>query len=238
MNDLLQTANSNQKMSSREIAELTGKQHKHVIRDIEILNDSYENLGLPKVGLTSYTDNWNRQQKEYLLTRMQCFDLMTGYSIELRIKVNRRWEKLERKDLQPLSHEQMVQKVLQENNKRIKALEANVEADKPKVTFADAVSSDSSCIDVETFAKYLNDHKHTTMGRNSLMKWFRKNSYLTLNNLPYQSVLNKGLMDVKEATYPHPKTNKPVPYGKVLITGKGQIYFANKFVNVLMPTIF
>ena len=39
--------------------------------------DNYERLGMPKIGPTSYTDKFNREQKEYLLTKIQTFDLIT-----------------------------------------------------------------------------------------------------------------------------------------------------------------
>jgi hypothetical protein len=91
--------NSNSpKMSSREIAEITGKQHKNVIRDCDRLNDSYEKLGLLKIeqGYYTHENTGNQQHRECLLTKIQTMDLMTGYNIELRIKVNRRWEELEK----------------------------------------------------------------------------------------------------------------------------------------------
>ena len=90
-------------MSSREIARLTSKQHKHIIVDCEKLNESYDNLGEPKIRLSFYNvaNQGNKQYKQYLLTRIQCFDLITGYDTELRIKVNRRWEELEKQQVQP-----------------------------------------------------------------------------------------------------------------------------------------
>lgn len=84
------------RMSSREIAELTGKRHDNVVRDIDKLNKSYENGGLLKVEEGYYTlpNTGNQQHREYRLTKIQTLDLMTGYNIDLRIKVNRRWEEL------------------------------------------------------------------------------------------------------------------------------------------------
>ena len=83
-------------MSSREIATLCEKRHDHVCRDIEILNQSYEKLGLPKIGDTLYTNEQNGQKyREYLLTKEQSIDLVTGYNRELRIAINRRWQELE-----------------------------------------------------------------------------------------------------------------------------------------------
>ena len=88
-----------QTMSSFEIAKLTDKRHDHVMRDIRELNKEYENLHLPKIGLmfkiTELPNGASRKDPYFELTRMQTFDLLTGYSMGLRIKVNRRWEELE-----------------------------------------------------------------------------------------------------------------------------------------------
>ena len=82
-------------MSSREIADLTGKEHKNVLVDIEKLIVHYEDMRLAEISADLYKDSYGRDQKCYQLSRMQTFDLMTGYDTKLRIKVNRRWEELE-----------------------------------------------------------------------------------------------------------------------------------------------
>lgn len=84
---------SRQVMSSRVIAELTGKQHFHVKRDIEkLLGDLQEDPS--KFGCT-YLDGQNRKQTEYLLDREHTDCLLTGYSAPLRMAVVRRWRELE-----------------------------------------------------------------------------------------------------------------------------------------------
>jgi len=97
MKELINTIE--QTMSSFEIAKLTGKQHKHVMRDIRELNKGYEKLYMPKIGqILKITDlGFGRQRNDpyFELTKMQTFDLLTGYNTELRIKVNRRWAELE-----------------------------------------------------------------------------------------------------------------------------------------------
>ena len=84
-------------MSSREIADLTGKEHKNVLRDCDTLNQHYAEMGgLLKIEQAPYIHPDNGQEyREYHLSRMQTFDLITGYDIKLRIRVNRRWEELE-----------------------------------------------------------------------------------------------------------------------------------------------
>lgn len=82
-----------QLMSSREIAELTGKQHKNVKRDVAAM------LAELKIGALNfehtYLDGQNRKQTEYLLDREHTDCLLTGYSAELRMKVILRWRELE-----------------------------------------------------------------------------------------------------------------------------------------------
>lgn len=88
---------SNKTMSSREIATLCEKQHGHVCRDIEQLNQTYEQMGLSKVGQGYYThpNTGSQQHREFLLTKEQCIDLITGYRADVRIRINRRWQELE-----------------------------------------------------------------------------------------------------------------------------------------------
>lgn len=97
-----------QTMSSREIAELCGKQHKHVCRDIEKLDENYAKLGLPKVGRSNYIqENNGREHREYHLTREQTLDLVTGYNLAMRIKINRRWLELEQAVTNVAYHEDL-----------------------------------------------------------------------------------------------------------------------------------
>jgi len=86
-------------MSSREIAERTGKQHFHVKRDVEEMLGS---LGedASKFGCI-YRDSMNRAQREYLLPKDLTLTLVSGYSIPLRHKIISRWQELEAKVATP-----------------------------------------------------------------------------------------------------------------------------------------
>ena len=73
--DLIKVFDQNQdlRMSSREVADLTGKRHDNVYRDISELNDSYAKMGLLKVEDTPYIHPQNKQRYyEFQLTKMQC----------------------------------------------------------------------------------------------------------------------------------------------------------------------
>ncbi|WP_339455833.1 phage regulatory protein/antirepressor Ant [Pseudomonas sp. EA_65y_Pfl1_P120] len=80
-------------MSSREVADLTGKQHHHVVRDIKH-NLAELNIDASKFGCT-YLDSSNRKQTEYLLPPDLVMTLLTGYSVPLRHRVVTRLQELE-----------------------------------------------------------------------------------------------------------------------------------------------
>ena len=91
--NLVTIGSNNLTMSSREIAELTGKEHKHVIRDIREIMDTLK-IDESSFGRI-YFDSMNRQQTEYLLPKREALLLVSGYSIELRARIIDRWQELE-----------------------------------------------------------------------------------------------------------------------------------------------
>ncbi|MTH47252.1 Rha family transcriptional regulator [Intestinirhabdus alba] len=81
------------KMSSREIASLTGKKHKHVLEDCRKM---FESLNLQSAEFSAdYQDDKGRTYQEYWLDQDLTMTLMMGYSIPLRHKVAKRWRQLE-----------------------------------------------------------------------------------------------------------------------------------------------
>ncbi len=85
-------------MTSREIAELTGKRHDHVLRDIEKMFSELDLTG-PNFGvseyLDSYQDSTGRTLKQYRLDRDLTMTLVTKYDTARRYAVVRRWRELE-----------------------------------------------------------------------------------------------------------------------------------------------
>lgn len=113
-------------MGSREIAELCGKSHRNVIRDVEKLNSYYEKLGLLKIEQGYYTTpkTGSQQHREFYLTKEQTLDLVTGYNVEMRIKINRRWLALEQAVANVAYHEDLrLQFARKELLERLKALD-------------------------------------------------------------------------------------------------------------------
>ena len=107
-----------------------------------------------------------------------------------------------------------------------------IEADKPKVTFADAIiGSRTSCL-IGQLAKVLSQNGYK-IGQNRLFKWLRDNHYLgswgSYYNLPYQVYVEQGLFEVKYTT--HSENERMVTSATTKVTGKGQQYFINLFIN-------
>lgn len=87
-----------QVITSLEIAELTGKKHHHVMRDIRNILEDLEDLSnkdLSNFGQNSYTDSYGRSQDMYVLTQKGALLLASGYDTVLRYKIIDRLEKLE-----------------------------------------------------------------------------------------------------------------------------------------------
>lgn len=94
MNNLSISSNETLTMSSREIADFTGKRHDHVMRDIKkMLLDLYP-AGAPSFGGTYLTEQ-NKELPLFNLDRKHTDCLLTGYSAVARMKVIDRWHELE-----------------------------------------------------------------------------------------------------------------------------------------------
>ena len=119
-------------------------------------------------------------------------------------------------------------------DQKVHKLEAKIEADRPKVLFADTVSaSKSSCL-IGELAKILKQNG-IDIGQNKLFQWLRSNGYLISRrgeswNQPTQKSMQLGLFELKKTNINHPDGHTTVTT-TTKVTGKGQQYFINKFLN-------
>lgn len=116
---------------------------------------------------------------------------------------------------------------------QIGRLEETIEANAPKVLYADTVAgSKSSCL-IGELAKLITQ-KGYKIGQNTLFSWLRDNHYLCTKgenrNLPQQHYVEQGLFEIKKGTRLDGDGNS-VMTRTVKVTGKGQIYFVNKFLG-------
>lgn len=134
---------------------------------------------------------------------------------------------------QPQGKELLALAVL-EAQKTIEEQTAQIEEMKPKAIFADAVATSHTSILIGDLAKILKQNGIET-GQKRLFEWLRENGFLSKRkgaewNSPTQKSMNLGLFEVKETTSVNPdgsvRINKTTK-----VTGKGQQYFINKFLN-------
>ncbi len=140
------------------------------------------------------------------------------------IKVEKAWN----------SPEMIMKRALQIADKKIIDLEKKIEIDKPKTIFADALTSSDTSILVGELAKLLKQNG-INIGQNKLFDWLRDNGYLIkkrgeLYNLPTQYSMDLGLMDIKKRIINNGDGSSRTTR-TTKITGKGQQYFINKFLN-------
>ena len=132
------------------------------------------------------------------------------------------------------SPEKIMARALLMADKKVHKLEAQIEADRPKVLFADAVSaSKSSCL-IGELAKILKQNG-IDIGQNKLFQWLRSNGYLISRrgdswNQPTQKSIQLGLFELKKTNINH-ADGHTTTNTTTKVTGKGQQYFINKFLN-------
>lgn len=120
----------------------------------------------------------------------------------------------------------------EEKAKRLEA-EKQIEADRPKVTFANAVNVSKDGMLLGMLAKLLHQNG-VDIGQKRLFQWMRDKGYLMKNgtdkNMPTQKARELGLFKVKERAIDNPDGSVRLTR-TTLVTGKGQEYFINKFLS-------
>lgn len=213
-------------MSSREIASLTGKTHKNVLADCDKLNESYIKMSMAEISADQYLDANNRKQREYILTKIQSLDLSTGYSTELRIKVNRRWQELEEKQTIPEPQTQIPQ-TFAEALKLAYEQQITIERLETRTKFVDVVFNSDELLTGAQVCKLLN----LSYGNKTLYKNLREKGLFFKNrNEPKQLFVDKGYFRMKEVLI------KDKVRIQTYFTQKGLGYIA-KFLGVIIQPI-
>ena len=133
-----------------------------------------------------------------------------------------------------LSGSELMAKALIEAQSVLAAKDKQIEAMKPKVVFADAVATSHTSILVGELAKILKQNG-IDMGQKRLFAWLRENGFLikrkgTDYNMPTQKAMDLGLFEIKEGSYVN-GSGVNITTKTPKVTGKGQQYFINKFLQ-------
>lgn len=131
------------------------------------------------------------------------------------------------------SPEKVMARALDIAHKTIANLQIENEEMKPKAIFADAVATSDTSILIGDLAKLIKQNG-TDIGQKRLFERMRNDGYLikkgASKNMPTQMAMEKGLFEVKERTISNPDGSTRITR-TTKVTGKGQIYFINKFKN-------
>ena len=132
------------------------------------------------------------------------------------------------------SPEMVMKRALEYADKQVSDLKSRLALQQPKVLFAEALETSQTSILVGELAKLLKQNG-VDIGQNRLFDWLRDNGYLIKRqgeqfNLPTQYSMDNGWFEIKKRTINNPDGSVRVTKTSK-VTGKGQVYFINKFLD-------
>lgn len=234
-------------IDSREVAEMTGKEHKHLLRDIKgyvkVLNPS-PNLDSANFFIEStYLDANNQSRPCYLLTRKGCdmvANKMTGEKgVLFTAKYVTKFEEMENQLKLKSMDSYMIDDPIARAEKWIEERKLfedtlnKVALLEPKAAFADAVAASDDCILIRELAKILKQNGAKT-GEQRLKEKLRQYGYLIKNqlapdyNMPTQRAMELDIFRIKKTTITSSSGSVHVT-NTVKITQKGVQYFIKKY---------
>jgi anti-repressor protein len=132
-----------------------------------------------------------------------------------------------------MTDDELMAKALMVAQNKIAERDKQIERMKPKEIFADAVSASETSILVGDLAKLISQNGYK-IGQKRLFEWLRTNNFLikcgSSRNMPQQRFVEQGLFEVKESNIQNPDGSVRITR-TTKVTGKGQIYFVNKFMK-------
>lgn len=236
MNELINiTLNKNHEpvVSARDLhkgLEVKTRFSQWVEQNFKILEEGYDFTSV--VGTTVVNNGATREIQDYALSLDASKNLAMISKTEKGAQVRKYFIQVE-KDFN--SPEKIMARALLMADQKVHKLEAQIEADKPKVIFADAVSASHTSILVGDLAKLISQNGYK-IGANRLFSWLRENGYLIKKqgaswNMPTQKSMELKLFEIKETNIQH--ADGHISINKTpKVTGKGQQYFINKFLDL------
>lgn len=230
---VFQNSNGNDVTTSLLVAEVFGKEHSKVVRDIESLSCS-ASFNAANFGVITYIDSRNREQTAYEMTKDGFSFLVMGYTGakagEFKEKFinefNRREALLKDDDYILMRSQQILQKRVEIAEQKIRQLEEKNAKLKPKADFAEAAFKAEGKVDIGQAAKILN----LGFGRNTLFGKLRDAGiFFKDRNEPKQKYIDAGYFEMTLLP-PIRRDNHPdILCQKVFCKPKGLAYINHLF---------
>ena len=230
-------------LDSREVAKMVGMRHADLMRNIshyvDVISTNAKLRSLDFFIERDYIDKKGESRKRYDITKKGCemvANKLTGEKgILFTAEYVERFNQMEEADRQPkeLTGRELMAKALLEAQAVLAEKDKRIEEMRPKEIFADAVSVSKTDILIGDLAKLIKQNGHD-IGQKRLFAWLREKGYLIKRkgldwNMPTQRAMEMKLFRVKETVVTHADGHTTVSK-TTKVTGKGQVYFVNKFL--------
>jgi len=217
-------------MTSREISDLTGKRHDHVMRDIRaMLVELHGDGGVPSFGDTHVDPQNGQSYPIFKLPKRESLILVSGYSVAMRAKIIDRWQELEEQARNPiaaLSRVDLLKLALDSEEQRT-ALAHKVEVLEPKAKALDRIADADGTMNPTVAAKALQ------IQPKRLFDWMREQHWIYRRpggsgNVAYQDKIQVGYLTHKVTTVQREDGTDKV-CEQVLVTAKGLAKLSQAF---------
>lgn len=226
------TTGNEPRITSLEIAEITGKCHKNLMRDIRTMEPAWEKIAGLKFELGSYMDKNQQVRPCYSLTKTESLYIATKFNDEARAKLVLRWYELEQKEYDR-QHELMQivgvhNQILDNLTTSLAEVSTQVNELRPLALLGAQAIEAPNCIYFADMAKILTQQGYV-IGQNRLVEKLRTLGYLCRNSTrPLQKYVEKGYFCLKETFYSIDGHSRRASV-TTMVTAKGQEHFMQMF---------
>lgn len=209
-------------LTSLQIAEITGKRHKDVLRAIRTMQGAWEKVNGRKFALVEYIDNKGEKRPYYELTKTECLYIATKFNDEARARLVLRWEELEieKRNSMPIpktfsqalmlaAHQQEIieeqQREIAQQKQIVSAQGELIEVMKPKVSYCDTILSCQSTTIVTSIAQ---DYGMSASAFNKLLHELGIQYKVGKQWVLYRKYIDKGFVQSSTHTIDNSSTGK------------------------------
>lgn len=228
---------------SLKIAQVFGKQHKNILQAVRNLINTAENSAVQSWFYeTSYTAENGKDNPLFVMNRdgfsLLAMGLTGAKAMKFKVGFIEQFNQMESALKQNNSHPAIPQtlsealRLAADQAERIEVQQRQIEEQRPRVLFSQAVETSSESVLIGELAKIICQNGVET-GEKRLFRWMRENEYLCSHgeryNQPMQRYVEMGLFEMKKTSITKPN-GETIVQTTTKVTGKGQVYFVNKFL--------